>query len=441
MKKWLKFFFLSFFSHKYAKEGVKRGYLSTFLGFILALAFLWGGVLGGDMLPFASHYNNSPDFKATAYAALANSDLNKRIDAVMENGIFKVKNQDGEYVEGLVINTFDNVEDRQNYSINGYHIVVDTHPADTFAEIEAYCVMNDGSNVEITYEEYLELTEVAKLNFDFKLRYTGNPLVLDDESVAGYRKYVDSLNEENKAATEKLENDLALKAITKHEYNKAIYELYFTNYYPEITAYETTSKVPLLRNYYYHNYATVGNNKYLFIFNDCMVGSFVTKGGIEVSFYGFYSDLTEGYSIVSGDNQEAANASVDAFIKNSFNEILILNSYAHFVNVVSNTPFIVLMFLVATLLTYSIMKLRSIESIASFGAMFRVVGSFAWFSGVISAVLSIILSFFVQRSLVAALPLVIFFTVIAIRSLLFAIKESRLYTKQLELQEAEQTEV
>ena len=43
-------------------------------------------------------------------------------------------------------------------------------PADTFAEIEAYCVSNDGKNTVISYEDYLTLSEVARLNFDFKIR-------------------------------------------------------------------------------------------------------------------------------------------------------------------------------------------------------------------------------------------------------------------------------
>ena len=258
MKKWFRFFCLSFFSHRISKEGARRGYANAFLGFILALVFLWSGFVGADMLPFGVHYNNSPDFMATAHAVFANADTNKRIDAEIKNGVLKLKNHSGEYAEDLFVNTFERDADKQNYAINGYNIVVDSRPGDTLAEVEAYCVSNDGKNTVISYEEYLTLSDVAKLNFDFKLRYTGNALVLDDESVKDYRAYVDGLHEENKDKTEKLEKDLSENLITESEYNRAIYELYFASYYPQITEYEGASKVPLLRNYYQHQYISNG---------------------------------------------------------------------------------------------------------------------------------------------------------------------------------------
>lgn len=441
MKKWLKFFFLSFFSHDISKDAKKREYTNAFLGFVLALVFIWVGFVGGDMLPFGTHYSNSPDFMASVHSVFANTDLNKRIDAEIYNGVLKVKKDGVNYAEGLLINTFESSTDKEIYSVNGYNVVVDMRPADMLAEVEAYCVSNDGKNTVISYEEYLELNEAPRLNFDFKLRYTGNALELSDEAVEGYREYVDGISSENKNATEKLVNDFAENKITKYEYNKGIYELYFINYYPEITAYESTSKVPLLRNYYYHQYITQGAQKYLFVFDDYMVASFETKDGIDVSFYGFYSDLENGSLIVDGAMQTEANALADRFIKDSFKALGILNLYLYFMNVLSFVPFIALMLLVVTLLAYSLLKLRSIKSINSFGAMLKIVGSFQWFSGAISAVITVIISFFVGRSMMNTLPLVLFFVTLAIRSIVFAIKESYLYMKQLEQQETEQTEV
>ena len=85
MKKWFKFFGLSFFSNKISKEGAKRGYTNFFVGLVLALILLWVGLVGGDMLPFGSHYDNSSDFKATVRAVLANPDENLRIDVQIQN--------------------------------------------------------------------------------------------------------------------------------------------------------------------------------------------------------------------------------------------------------------------------------------------------------------------------------------------------------------------
>ena len=437
MKKWLKFFFLSFFAHKTSKEGVRRSYSNVFLGFLLALIFLWVGFVGADMLPFAAHYNNSPDFVATVRSVFANPDHNKRIDVTIENNFIKLKQNGGEYTEGVLVNTFENEADRRNYSINGYNVVLDSRSANTLAEFEAYCVSNDGKNTIISYEEYLTLSDVAKLNFDFKLRYTGNALELNDELAEDYRAYVANTSDENKLATENLASELAENKITKNEYNRAIYELYFSNYYPEITAYESTSKVPLLRNYYYHQYIINGSKNYLFVFDDCITGSFETKGGIDISFYGFYSNMENGTLIVDTNKQGEANKLADNFIKNSFNAVWVLNVYAYAMNIFSLIPFIALMIMVATLLSYSIMRLRSVETTITLGGMFKIVGSFIWFSGIISAVVTVIMAFFVQRNILGVMPLVLFFVVLVARSMVFAIKESKLYIKQLEQQESE----
>lgn len=440
MKKWVRFFCHSFFSHKAAKEGTRRGYTNVFLGFVLALAFLWAGFVGAEMLPFGIHYNHSPSFRATVQAVLANVDTSKRIVAKIENGNLKVKKHGGEYDQALFINTFENDVDKQNYSINGCNVVVDSRPADTLAEIEAYCVSNDGKGTVISYQEYLTLSNVAKLNFDFKLKYTGNALELTDEAVTGYREYVDGLSDENKGITAALANDLSQSKITKHEYDRSIYELYFANYYPEITAYESTSKVPLLRNYY-QQYVKENAHNYLFIFDDYMMGAFETKGGVDVLFYGFYSNLADGVLITEGAGQKEAEAQACDFIKDAFRANGFLNAYAYFVNIVSLIPYIALMLLVAALLSYSLLRLRGVESIASLGAMFKIVGSFVWISGALSALFAVMAGFFVKRGWITALALVLFFAVLVTRSILFVIQENKIHTEQLKQQEAEQTEV
>ena len=439
MKKWFKYFSLGFFSHSISKEGARRGYASIILSLILALVFIWAGAVGGYMLPFGVHYSNSPEFMEATHTLLANTDTNKRIDVVIENGGLRVKKHNGEYTEDLLVNTIENDTDKQNYSLNGFNIVVDSRPASTLAEVEAYCVSNDGKGTVISYAEYLTLSDVARLNFDFKLKYTGKALDLSDELVEEYRIYVDGLSDENKNLTKKTADDLSTGKITKAEYNRAIYELYFTNYYPEITEYESTSRVPLLRNYYYHQYISKGFNDYLFIFDDYMAGSFETKGGIQISFYGFYNNLKNGALVTEGISQEEANASVDQFIKNSFKANWILNAYACLTNTITLVPFLALMIMVAALLTYSILKLRSVESISSLGAMLKIVGSFVWFAGLVAAVLSLICSFFVNHSIINVLPQALFFLVLVIRSIIFAINENKLYQKQLE--QAKQTEV
>lgn len=439
MKKWFKFFLKSFFSHNASKEGARRSYANIILSLTLVLIFIWAGTVGGYMLPFGVHYNNSPNFREAAHMVFANADIDKRIVVEIDNGSLKMKKHGGEYTDGILISTIENEVDKQNYSSNGFNIVIDSRPASTLAEVEAYCVSNDGKGTVISYTDYLSLSEVARLNFDFKLKYTGNALELSDRMIEDYRTYVDGLSDESKSLTEKAANDFLEGKITKSEYNRTIYELYFTKYYPTIKNYESTSNVPLLRNYYYHQYISQGLKNYLFVFDDYMAGSFETRGGIETSFYGFYSNLENGALISEGATQEDAVNAVDRFINNSFKSNWILNAYACLTNTITLVPFIALMIMVAALLTYSVLKLLGVESISSLGAMLKIVGSFVWFSGLVSALISTICSFFVNHSLLNVLPQVLFFVVLVIRSIIFAIKENKLYLRQLE--RTEKTEV
>ena len=440
MKKWLNFFCLSFFSDKTSKEGAKRGYTNVFLGLILAFAFLWAGYVGSEMLPFGVHYKSSKDFGATVRAVFANSDVNKRIFVDVHDSTISVKKYGGEYVEDVLVNTFENETDKQNYSVNGYHIVVDSRGADALAEVEAYCVSNDGKGTVISYQDYLTLSEVARLNFDFKLEYTGKELELSCEFVQSCVKYLSDIGGETSQESDKLSGELSEGKITKDEYNRSIYKLYFTNYYPEITEYETSSEVPLLRNYYYHKYIKQGYDKYLFIFDDYMVGSFQAKNGAKYTFYGFYDKVENGTLVSENATQDEAYKSVDSFIKKAYNATASLSLYTYAMNVFSLIPFIALMPMVVTLLAYSILKLKGVESITSLGSAFKIVGSYVWVSAAGAAVLTVISSFFLPPGMLAVMPLLLLFITLAIRSIIFAINETKAHFKTLE-QEIAQTEV
>jgi hypothetical protein len=106
-------------------------------------------------------------------------------------------------------------------------------------------------------------------------------------------------------------------------------------------------------------------------------------------------------------------------------------------NMIALLPFIALMAMVVTLLSYSVLKLCGVESITSVGATFKIVGSFVWFSGMIAAVLAVTIAFFVKSKITGVLPLMLFFAALMIRSIIFVIKENKLYTEQTEQKEAE----
>ena len=441
MKKWINFFCLSFFSDKMSKEAARRGYSNVFLGLLLTFALLWCGFVCGEMLPFSAHYNRSPDFQSTVHAVLANPDISKRISIEVVDGRLQMQREDIEDGEGLLINTIENDRDKQTYSVGGYNVVVDSRPAESLAEVVAYCVSNDGKNTEISYQDYLTLSEVARLNFDFKLMYTGNELNLSDEVVENHLSYLNTLEGENQSKAQAYGQELADGKITKNEYNLAIYKLYFINYYPDITEYESESEVPLLRNYYYHEYLKNSEGKYLFIFDDYIAASFETVSGIKTSFYGFYNSLENGNLIAENTEQAMAEKKADEFIKDSFAAMAPLSMYAYAMNVFSLIPFIALMPMVVALLAYSILKLKESEIMLSFGAMFKIVGSYLWISAVISAALTIAISFFASQSVLTALPLLLMFVALAVRAMLYVINEARLHQKQTEESDIGQTEV
>lgn len=420
MKNWFKFFFLSFFSNKISKEGTKRGFTNLFLSLILTLVFLCVGIVWADFAPFSSHYDNSTGFKTTVRNALTNENPTKRVSILVENGEVKAKT-DGDFVDALVINTFKNQDDRNDYAQHGYHFIVDTRSADTLAEVEAYCQATDSSGTTISYEDYLSLNEVARLNFEFKLKYTGNELFLQDSTVSEYRAFVDGVSEQNKQLTKELYEQYESGDISKTEYDREIYELYFTNYYPSITAYENTSKVPLLRNYYYHELINKGEDKFLMIFGDCMIGSFETDGGIGVFFYGFYTNLENGELIKSNFNAEQTIDAVDDFIIDSYGATKDLNTYIYIMNIIRLVPIIALMVIVVAMLTSSILSLKGVEECRTFGAAIKIVGSYSWFSAVVTAIVTLITAFMVEKSVITVVALISFFVTTLVRSIIFMI--------------------
>ena len=170
-----------------------------------------------------------------------------------------------------------------------------------------------------------------------------------------------------------------------------------------------------------------------------MTGTFEAWGGKEVSFNGFYNNLDDGPLSCSYDVQKDAEKSVDRFIKKSFDAVIPVNLYIHAMNTLMLAPFLALMLMVATLLSYSLMRLRGVESVGALGSMLKIVGSFVWFSSAISAVLTVMTSFFVGDRLIIVLPAMLFFIVLIVRAVVFIIKESKLASSELEQQKAEQT--
>lgn len=397
MKKWLKFFGLSFFSDKISKQAVKHGYMNLFLGVILSLVFLFCGIIAADLLPFSAHYNNSSSFSAFVRNAVGGLDLQ-----VVSGKISSLR----------IVDTFSVTDDMSEFGLNGYNLVVDTRSADVYDDFEAYYISNDGSGQEISLEEYETLSDVAKRNFDFKIRYTAKELVLTEELTALHEAYLTGANSEDFLKLQEKKGDLSAD-----EYRKQVYNLYVKEYYPDLSAYENTGGAPLLRNYYYHNYVNAGAEKYLFIFDDSLVGSFETDAGMRTDFYGFYKGFPEGASF-------RTETDADAFIKNAFKSTASLSVYVYFINIFRLIPFIVLMPVIIALLSYCILRITKSESAGGFGGCIKIVGSYLWFGSLVSGLLTLIFGFLIPRSNILVAALLIFFATILIRTAVFLIAEA-----------------
>lgn len=408
MKEWLKFVGLSFFSDKISKGASKRGYLNLILGMIFALAFLFCGVLAADLLPFSTHYNNSSDFKAFVRKAVTSESLN-----------LEVKSQ--KVTASRIVDSFAN---ETEYALNGYNLVVDTRPADAFDDFEAYYLSNDGKEQQITLEDYATLSNVAKRNFDFKIRYTPNELILTDELTVKHENYLTDKNNESFSELQKKQSELS-----REEYKKQVYNLYVKAYYPDLSAYESTGSAPLLRNYYYHNYVNGGAEKYLFVFDDSCVGEFETNAGFKVTFYGFYKNFPDGATFTT--DKEA-----DEFIKNAFNATASLSVYIYFMNTIRLLPFIVLMPVVIAMLAYCVLKIMKSDAVKSFGGGIKIIGSYLLVGSLLSAILTFICGYFVPRNSLMIAAILILFITLLVRTAIFLIIEG-LNVKKTALAEAD----
>lgn len=404
MKKWLKFIGLSFFSDKISKEALKRGYLNLVLGMIFALVFLFCGVLAADLLPFSAFYNKSDEFSGFVRNAVTSESLNIQINSQKVTSL-------------SIADTFLNEADAEKYAVNGYGLVVDTRPADAFDDFEAYYLSNDGKEQKITLEEYETLSDVAKRNFDFKIRYTPEELVLDDVLTAKHEEYLSGVNNESFAELQKKQSELP-----REEYRRQVYNLYVKAYYPDLSAYESTGGAPLLRNYYYHTYVDGGAEKYLFIFDDSCVGSFETDAGTKITFYGFYKNFADGTTF-STDKQ------ADGFIKNSFMATASLSVYVYLMNTVRILPVIILMPLVAALIAYCVLRIIKSELGKSLGGCVRITGSYLLVGSLLTAIITFICGYFVPRSSLMIAAILIFFIILLLRTAVFLITEGLTVSK------------
>lgn len=398
MKSWLRFFGLSFFSDKIAKEAARRGYLNVFLGLLFALIFVFCGVLASNTIPFTTHYKNATEFKAFVHNAFS------EITLTVNGGCVSAED---------TVNTYLNEAQSEKYALNGYNLVIDTRPSNAYDDFRAYYLANDGSRDEISYEDYHALPEDKKSGYDFKVQYTPDELILSEELIAKCEDYLRSCTDEE-ISSRYAELSSNKDGVSSENYADSVYNLYIKAYYPEISGYESNGSAPLLRSFYYVNYLYGDNSDYLFVFDDALIGSFETDGGIQTTFYGIFDKMTDG--IVSESN-------ADLFLKDAFKATVPMQANVYVMNMFMFIPFFVVIPLIIALIAKIALTLLKVEKYKKFTVCLKVEGSYLAIGSLISAVVLFICGYFVSNALLNALPIVLYAAVLLIRTAVYIVKE------------------
>lgn len=411
LRQWAKNFALSFYSHKETRRAGRGGYATVFLSFLLTLILLVFGVFAADTLPFGVHFRHADEYRAFIANAFGGEDLSHRIVLTLTDGILSATAPvSGEPVQ---IDTLADADDAAVYARGNIQLIVDTRAADALDDFEPYYLANDGSGQEITPDEYDTLSDVAKRNFDAKIRYTGRELILTDALTETYRLY---LTDAAPDALAKL--DESRDADGEEAYRLGVYRLYVKTRFPAVSSYETSSDVPLLRNFYMYNYVNTGKTTdYLMVFSDAVVGAFHTNGGHAVSYYGFYGAGSR--TVLTGtETAETAGKAACDFVHDCFYEASPFYLYMWLTGFMQMILYLLIMPLALALLLSSVMRVTGTDPGHGFGTALKEVGSWMWQAALLTVVAVLLLGFALPRRLLQPASLLVLFGVLFVRGIL-----------------------
>lgn len=405
MKKWLKFFGLSFFSDKIAGEAPRHGYRNLLLALVLAFLFFFAGFLSADVVPFSCHYKKAGKFGQFVDAAFSKDDMRHGIALTVEKGCLKAAFGKQTPSEEKIANTYTDQSAAAEYAVNGYQLIVDTRPATTPVVFTQVGVSSDGE--KISYEQYRSLSETEKQKYTLNTEYTDEEMVLTDEKTSLFEDFLKN----DEQATEKygvLQEEKS--GLTEEGYRKRLYALYVRYYYRNVTSVLASAEVPVLRDYYYANYILKYKTDYLYIFSDIVYGSFATDAGVRVNFGGFTSTLQDGAVGDAGELIKAVFYGGTGYA---------LTSY--FLNTMMQLPLLAVVLLLIALLVWAAGKLSKCVSVGTFGECVKTVGSFLWFSAFLTGLVAFAFGFLIGGAKAYSLMLPVFSLVLLVRSAVNAV--------------------
>lgn len=413
---WLKYFFGSFFLHKYASESEERGFGGPLLGLLLAMAMIFAGLFGGSVAAFPSYYENSEEYTQFLYNAFAQSGED-RLNIKIENGVARAGKFGGEYGAGLVANTFTSEADRDKYSVNGYQLVIDTRDSKTNYN-DFKCEYKKG-DVTLTHDEYLTLKDEEKKNYTVYMEYTADALVLDAEKVKGYTDWL--LGCGNAEAKKECEALLTGGVAPQSNYN-AVYELYFKYCYPELAGAETFGKAPTMRTYYVNTYMQTGEDgklacdKYLIVLSDIAFSYFYSGDGIFRGVSGFLSSFGD-ISVTQSAGAEAAKSEVDGFFIEFNKASAGMLSVNYLINMIMVLLYTVIAWAVIGAIGWALGAASKCPPLKNFTVNLKSSGSFMLVSGLLAFAFTFGMSFVLSGAGTYFWGLVFFIGVLGLRSL------------------------
>lgn len=196
------------------------------------------------------------------------------------------------------------------------------------------------------------------------------------------------------------EEYLTLSDLQKKEYTV---ETVYTD--EELVGGGQTENAPVLRDYYYNEYVLKVKSDYLYIFGDFIYGSFETDAGVRVSFGGLCANAKDGKVSDAGE-----------FIKDVYYGSVSYTFTSYFLNAMMQLPLAAMIVVFAAVVTMAVGKALKCGDLSSFGVSVKTVGSFVWFSALLTGVVAFALGFWAGSARAYALMLPVFAAIIFIRS-------------------------
>lgn len=406
MLNWIKYFTLNFFNKKYADESSTRSFWNGVLGFLIAVIVLFIALCGMTISTFPIHYNKSNSFKGFYHSLFEGENplSLKLVDGKMYFG--------DDVSDDLIINTFVSDSDRALYARDNFNAIIDVRDGNaTYNDFILEFVNEYEDSKNLSYEEYLELSEAKREEYSSKITLTEKSITFTSELIDSYIEYINSNGgEEDTQSLEELKKD----GVIPEESYGSVYAIYYELKYSNLvsSSYQTP---PTMRNYYLNTYLATdddGNSiydNYVIILYDVAVASWQSDEGQLVSVSGYYGNN----DMVINSADSADELLID--LQNSNKLAISINLLLYMGRAIFTIIFV---WLLLPMFISIIGFISKYKTLSNYSAMAKTMGGF-WFGSMIPSVLFVIIaSFFLSQTYVFYISIGILLAACIIRTII-----------------------